>query len=328
MTTGSSTTLDTVNFNVYDSATFHNGGYWQLEFPRGQSTGDWLRVQTCAEMGIPTYLEKELRVQQAPAETEYVGAIRELDQFWFYRFYPAGSHSVARRRQWYCAIMRLRQPSDLALDRTGQLFDACGKLEGNPLNYEPLRALLAKKPTGDRQVGDSNPSLACLVAEVQGMDRGEHRAWVVTSGVVSRTFKELPMVFMPAPKSNPPTTIVTDPSVKPPKSNHKDGSVPISQNLMDRLRDRALTALWTAAATLLVVLVAQMKMKVEPKVELLTLSDGSTVKAVVYEWIPKSQPPNDKDFKTPSVPNSDSSHGPESPTEDRQDSKGSSLPPR
>ena len=132
------------------------------------------------------------------------------------------------------------------------------------------------------------------------------------------------MVFMPAPKPNPPTTIVTDPPVKPPKSNHKDGSVPISQNLMDRLRDRALTALWTAAATLLVVLVAQMKMKVE----LLTLSDGSTVKAVVYEWIPKSQPPNDKDFKTPSVPNSDSSHGPESPTEDRQDSKGSSLPPR
>ena len=132
------------------------------------------------------------------------------------------------------------------------------------------------------------------------------------------------MVFMPAPKPNPPTTIVTDPPVKPPKSNHKDGSVPISQNLMERLRDRALTALWTAAATLLVVLVAQMKMKVE----LLTLSDGSTVKAVVYEWIPKSQPPNDKDVKTPSVPNSDSSHGPESPTEDRQDSKGSSLPPR
>ena len=94
---------------------------------------------------------------------------------------------------------------------------------------------------------------------------------------------------------------------------------------MDRLRDRALTALWTAAATLLVVLVAQMKMKVE----LLTLSDGSTVKAVVYERIPPtSQPPNDKDVKTPSVPNSDSSHGPESPTEDRQDSKGSSLPPR
>ena len=136
------------------------------------------------------------------------------------------------------------------------------------------------------------------------------------------------MVFMPAPKPNPPTTIVTDPPVKPPKSKHKDGTVPILQNLMDRLRDRALTALWTAAATLLVVLVAQMKMKVEPKVELLTLSDGSTVKAVVYEWIPKSQPPNDKDFKTPSVPNSDSSHGPESPTEDRQDSKGSSLPPR
>jgi len=48
----------------------------------------------------------------------------------------------------------------------------------------------------------------------------------------------------------------------------------------------------------------------------------------VIEWITKPQQPNDKDVKTPSVPNSDSSHGPESPTEDRQDSKGLSRPPR